>query len=66
MNNTNIKLMIDLFHLQLIKGNIANTLEELKSYIGHVQVSIIPIIKIHQVRIMWAILTPNTINKEND
>lgn len=31
--------MIDLFHLQLIKGNITNTLNDLKSHIGHVQVS---------------------------
>lgn len=32
--------MIDLFHLQLIRGNITNTLNDLKSYIGHVQVSV--------------------------
>lgn len=33
--------MIDLFHLQLIKGNITNTLNDLRSYIGHIQVSVI-------------------------
>ncbi|XP_055299237.1 putative hydroxypyruvate isomerase [Sitodiplosis mosellana] len=43
LNNTNsIKLMIDLFHLQLIRGNITNTLNELKSHIGHVQVAQAP------------------------
>lgn len=52
--------MIDLFHLQLIKGNLTNTLNELKSYTGHVQVSIIPIIEIHQVCIIWAKPTPST------
>lgn len=31
--------MIDLFHLQHIKGNITNTLKDLQQYIGHVQVS---------------------------
>lgn len=30
---------MDLFHLQLIKGDITNTLNDLKSQIGHVQVS---------------------------
>lgn len=40
LNTNNIKLMIDLFHLQLIKGNITNTLNDLRQYIGHVQVSI--------------------------
>lgn len=39
LNTTNIKLMIDLFHLQHIKGNITNTLKDLQQYIGHVQVS---------------------------
>lgn len=36
--------MIDLFHLQLIKGNITNTLNDLKSHIGHVQVSALAVL----------------------
>ncbi|CAH2012076.1 unnamed protein product [Acanthoscelides obtectus] len=29
--------MLDIFHLQMIRGNITNTMKELKGYIGHVQ-----------------------------
>lgn len=39
VNSNSLKLMVDLFHLQLIRGNISNTLDEVKEYIGHVQVS---------------------------
>lgn len=38
VNSTSIKLMVDLFHLQLIRGDITNTLQSVKEYIGHVQV----------------------------
>ena len=38
VNSKNLKIMVDLFHLQMITGNIANNLKELMPYIGHVQV----------------------------
>lgn len=38
----NIKLMVDLFHMQMIQGNIANSLRELKPFIGHVQIAQAP------------------------
>lgn len=52
LNNSNIKLMIDLFHLQLIKGNITNTLNDLKSHIGHVQVSVVRVNGPY-IRLQW-------------
>ncbi|CAH1103094.1 unnamed protein product [Psylliodes chrysocephalus] len=42
INSPNLKLMLDIFHLQLIKGNIAHTINELKQYIGHVQIAQAP------------------------
>lgn len=38
----NIKLMVDLFHMQMIQGNIVNSLRELKPFIGHVQIAQAP------------------------
>lgn len=35
--------MLDIFHLQLIQGNISNTIRELKDYIGHVQIAQAPL-----------------------
>lgn len=34
--------MLDIFHLQLIKGNIVNSIKEMKDYIGHVQIAQVP------------------------
>lgn len=42
VNSDNLKLMMDLFHLQLIRGNIINSFKELGSYIGHVQIAQAP------------------------
>lgn len=42
VNSPNLKIMLDLFHCQLIKGNITNTIRDLKSYIGHVQIAQVP------------------------
>lgn len=39
VGSNNIKIMIDLFHMQLIQGNIMNSLNDFKDYIGHVQVA---------------------------
>lgn len=38
VNSTHIKLMVDLYHLQHIKGNITNTIRDLMPLIGHIQV----------------------------
>jgi hydroxypyruvate isomerase len=39
--NERIKLMVDIFHLQMIQGNVINTLKEFqqKELIGHVQIA---------------------------
>lgn len=42
VGSNNIKLMVDLFHLQLIQGNIVNSLKEFQPLIGHVQVAQAP------------------------
>lgn len=42
VNSSNLKLMVDVFHLQHIKGNISNTFNELSEYIGHVQIAQVP------------------------
>ncbi|CAH1153444.1 unnamed protein product [Phaedon cochleariae] len=42
INSPNLKLMLDIFHLQLIRGNIANTIREFKEHIGHVQIAQAP------------------------
>lgn len=34
--------MLDVFHLQLIKGNISHSIEELQDHIGHVQIAQVP------------------------
>lgn len=42
INSQNLKLQLDIFHLQLIKGDITHTIQELKPYIGHVQIAQAP------------------------
>ncbi|XP_057651332.1 putative hydroxypyruvate isomerase [Diorhabda carinulata] len=42
INSPHLKLMLDIFHLQLIKGNITHTIHELKNHIGHVQIAQAP------------------------
>lgn len=42
VNSSNLKLLVDVFHLQHIKGNISNTFQELSEYIGHVQIAQVP------------------------
>ncbi|XP_030371298.1 putative hydroxypyruvate isomerase [Scaptodrosophila lebanonensis] len=38
----NIKLMMDFYHLQHIRGNVTNALEEYKPNIGHFQIAQVP------------------------
>uniref|UniRef100_A0A1A9W2P7 Putative hydroxypyruvate isomerase n=1 Tax=Glossina brevipalpis TaxID=37001 RepID=A0A1A9W2P7_9MUSC len=42
VNKNNLKLMLDIFHLQQICGNVTHSLEELKDLIGHVQIAQVP------------------------
>lgn len=42
VGSSNIKLMVDLFHLQMIRGNVVNSLRELSDHIGHVQIAQAP------------------------
>lgn len=42
IGSENIKLMMDVFHCQLIQGNIGNSLKEYAPYIGHVQIAQAP------------------------
>lgn len=34
--------MLDLYHLQMIRGNITNTINEIMDYVGHVQIAQAP------------------------
>ncbi|CAD1474279.1 unnamed protein product, partial [Heterotrigona itama] len=42
INKTNLKLQLDIFHLQHICGNITKNIKELLPYIGHVQIAQVP------------------------
>jgi hydroxypyruvate isomerase len=42
VNSKHIKLMADVFHLQMIQGNVMGSLKELFPYIGHVQIAQAP------------------------
>ncbi|CAH1372388.1 putative hydroxypyruvate isomerase [Tenebrio molitor] len=42
VNSPNLRIMLDIFHLQHIRGNVTNSIKELGSYIGHVQIAQVP------------------------
>lgn len=42
VNVDNLKLMFDCYHVQIIEGNITRKLQELLSYIGHIQFASVP------------------------
>ncbi|XP_059219379.1 putative hydroxypyruvate isomerase [Stomoxys calcitrans] len=42
VNSKNLKLLLDIFHRQLIRGNISNGFQELSQYIGHIQIAQVP------------------------
>lgn len=42
VGSANIKLMADIFHMQMICGNISNNLKEFAPFIGHVQIAQAP------------------------
>lgn len=42
INSPNLKLLLDVFHLQHISGNITKNIKTLLPYIGHVQIAQVP------------------------
>lgn len=42
VGSKNIKLMVDIFHLQMIQGNVTNSLKAFAPYIGHIQIAQAP------------------------
>ncbi|XP_044755450.1 putative hydroxypyruvate isomerase [Coccinella septempunctata] len=42
IKSPNLKIMLDIFHLQHIQGNVSNTIKDLMKYIGHVQIAQVP------------------------
>lgn len=42
VGSPNIKLLVDIFHLQMIRGNVVNNLKEWFNYIGHIQIAQCP------------------------
>lgn len=42
VGSKSIKLMVDIFHMQMICGNITNNLRDLSSLIGHIQIAQAP------------------------
>uniref|UniRef100_A0A182WQS4 Putative hydroxypyruvate isomerase n=1 Tax=Anopheles minimus TaxID=112268 RepID=A0A182WQS4_9DIPT len=42
VGSSNVKLMLDIFHAQHIRGDITNSIRALASYIGHVQLAQVP------------------------
>jgi len=39
INSPHIKLMLDIFHLQQIEGNVTRRIKDYMPYVGHVQVT---------------------------
>ncbi|TMW51847.1 hypothetical protein DOY81_003092 [Sarcophaga bullata] len=42
VNSKSLLLMMDVFHLQLIRGNVTNSFEDLAHHIGHIQIAQVP------------------------
>lgn len=42
VNSPNLKIMVDIFHMQHISGNITNNIRDFADYIGHVQIAQVP------------------------
>lgn len=42
VQSKNLKLLLDVFHRQLIQGDLANGFTELADYIGHIQIAQVP------------------------
>lgn len=42
VNRKNIRLLLDVFHMQMISGNLTNTIKDIFPVVGHVQISQAP------------------------
>lgn len=42
VGSSHLKLMVDLFHMQILNGNIINTLKKIMPVVGHVQIAQTP------------------------
>ncbi|XP_046405394.1 putative hydroxypyruvate isomerase [Ischnura elegans] len=42
VNSPNLKIMMDLFHLQIIHGNLTNNIKDYLPYVGHIQIAQVP------------------------
>ncbi|XP_014273617.1 putative hydroxypyruvate isomerase [Halyomorpha halys] len=42
INSPNLKLQLDIFHLQHIKGNLTHNIKSLLPYVGHIQIAQVP------------------------
>lgn len=42
INSPNLKLQLDLFHLQFLRGNITNNIKDMLPYVGHIQIAQVP------------------------
>ncbi|KAI8129332.1 putative hydroxypyruvate isomerase [Lucilia cuprina] len=42
VNSKNLRLMLDVFHLQLIRGNVTHAFEDFAQLIGHIQIAQVP------------------------
>lgn len=42
INHKNMRLLLDVFHMQMLSGNLTNTIKEIFPLVGHVQVSQAP------------------------
>lgn len=42
INSPNLKLQLDIFHLQQIKGDLTNNIKKLLPYVGHIQLAQVP------------------------
>ncbi|XP_022912693.2 putative hydroxypyruvate isomerase [Onthophagus taurus] len=42
VGNPNLKIMLDIFHMQHIRGNLSNTIKDLLEHTGHIQIAQVP------------------------
>lgn len=42
INSPNLKLQLDLFHLQFLRGNLTNNVKDMLPYVGHIQIAQVP------------------------
>lgn len=42
VNSPSLRILLDIFHLQHIQGNLTKSIQDIKNYIGHVQIAQVP------------------------